>query len=43
MGIEKLVLMVIRAHRERNFDLYVQSLKVIVGYCFALDHYNCSR
>ena len=43
MGIEKLILTFIRAHRERNFDLYVQGLEAIVGYFFALDHYNYSR
>ena len=32
MGIEKLILTFIRAHRERNFDLYVQSLEAIVGF-----------
>ena len=43
LRIEKLVLTFIRAHRERNFDLYVQSLELIVGYYFALDHYNYAR
>ena len=40
LRIEKLVLTFIRAHRERNFDLYVQSLELIVGYYLAFDHYN---
>ena len=40
LRIEKLVLTFIRAHGERNFDLYVQSLELIVGYYIALDHYN---
>ena len=40
LRIEKLVFTFIRAHGERNFDLYVQSLELIVGYYFALDHYN---
>ena len=31
LRIEKLVLTFIRAHGERNFDLYVQSLEFIVG------------
>ena len=43
MRIENLVLTFIRAHRERNFDLYVKSLELIVGYYFALDHYNYAR
>ena len=32
MSIEKLILTFIRSHRERNFDLYVQSLEAIVGF-----------
>ena len=43
LRIEKLVLTFIRAHRERNFDLYVQTLELIIGYDFALDHYNYDR
>ena len=35
------ILMFIRAHRERN--LYVQAMKEITPYFFALDHPNCSR
>ena len=43
LRIGKLVLTFVRAHRERNFDLYVQSLELIVEYYFALDHYNYAR
>ena len=43
LRIEKLVLTFIRAHGERKFDLCVQSLELIVGYYFALDHYNYAR
>ena len=43
LRIEKLFINFIRAHGERNFDLYVQSLELIVGYYFALDHYNYAR
>ena len=43
LRIEKHVLTFIRAHGERNFDLYVQSLELIVGYYFALNHYNYAR
>ena len=40
LRIEMLVLTFIRAHGERNFDLCVKSSELIVGYYFALDHYN---
>ena len=43
MSIEKIILTFIRAHREKNFDLYVKSLELIVGFFFALDHYNYAR
>ena len=37
------VLIFIRAHRERNFPLYIESLESLVYIFFALDHYNYSR
>ena len=40
LRIDKLVLTFVRAHRERKFDLYAQSLELTVGYYFAFDHYN---
>ena len=43
LRIEKLFLTFIRAHRERNFNLYVQSLELIVVYYFALGYYNYAR
>ena len=43
MSIEKIILTFIRAHREKIFDLYVKSLELIVGFFFALDHYNYAR
>ena len=36
-------LVFVRAHRERNFSLYLDSLKDIIPWFFALDHYNYSR
>ena len=33
----------VRAHRERNFDLYVSSLEELCPYFFALDSPNYSR
>ena len=32
-----------RAHRERNFHLYIESLKAIVPLFFALDHHHYAR
>lgn len=37
------VLLFIRAHRENNFDLYIESLEGLMFMFFALDHYNYSR
>ena len=38
--IEKRVLMFVRAHRQGNFFLYMQTLKELVPFFFALDHPN---
>ena len=43
LRIELLVLIFVRAHRECNFNLYIESLEALVGFFFALDHYNYSR
>ena len=43
MEFETLVLIFIRAHRIRNFDLYVASLEALVPWFFALDHVNYAR
>lgn len=40
---EMLVLLVVRAHRQRNFDLYVEALEELVPFFFALDHINYAR
>ena len=37
------VLIFIRAHRERNFPLYIESLESLLYIFFALGHYNYSR
>ena len=36
-------LIFIRSHREGNFHLYVESLKALVPWFFALDHHNYAR
>lgn len=43
VNLEKLILIFVRAHREGNFDLYVETLEELVGFFFALDHYNYAR
>ena len=40
LNLELSVLQFIRSIRERNFPLYVQSLRQIVSWLFALDHIN---
>ena len=40
---EILILIFVRAHRERNFPLYVTVLEALVPLFFALDHVNYSR
>ena len=37
------VLMFVRSHRERNFYLYMQTMKELVPLFFSLDHMNYSR
>lgn len=43
MRYETLILIFIRAHRERNFPLYVEVLEKLTPLFFALDHINYSR
>ena len=43
LNMELLGLMFVRAHRERDFHLYVELLKVLVPWFFALDHQNYAR
>ena len=40
---ETLILIFVRAHREKNFLLYVAVLKELTPLFFALDHVNYSR
>lgn len=40
---ERLVLIFVRAHREKNFPLYVEVLEQLVPLFFALDHNNYAR
>ena len=41
--METLGLIFVRAHREQDFPLYVESLKALVPWFFALDHQNYAR
>ncbi|KAK3879722.1 hypothetical protein Pcinc_015711 [Petrolisthes cinctipes] len=43
MKYKTLILIFIRAHREKNFPLYVQVLEELVPLFFALDHQNYAR
>ena len=43
LTIQILVLIFIRAHRQRNFPLYVESLEALMFLFFAVDHYSYSR
>jgi len=43
LRLEKLILMFVRAHRERHFQLYIETLESLMFLFFALDHYNYSR
>ena len=43
LNMEILGLIFVRAHREHNFPLYVESLKALVPWFFALDHQNYAR
>ena len=40
LELELLGLIFIRAHREKNFLLYIESLKALAPWFFALDHHN---
>lgn len=40
---ETLVLLVVRAQRQHNFNLYVEALEDLVPLFFALDHVNFAR
>lgn len=43
LHFELLGLLFIRAHREANFHLYVDSLKALVPWFFCMDHHNYAR
>lgn len=40
---ETLILIFVRAHRQRQFTLYVEVLEMLIHLFFALDHINYSR
>ena len=40
---ETLILMFVRAHRERNFPLWIATLEQLTPLFFALDHINYAR
>ena len=40
---ELLILIFIRAHREKNLNLYIETLSELMWLFFSLDHYNYSR
>ena len=43
MKYEMLILLLVRAHRERNFDLFLAALELITPLFFSLDHVNYAR
>ena len=43
MRLETLILLFVRAHREKDFSLYVEVLEELVPLFFALDHINYAR
>ena len=43
LNMQLLSLMFIRSHRERNFSLYIKTLKALTPWFFALDHHNYAR
>ena len=43
MRLQTLVLIFVRAHRERNFPLYVAALEELAPLFFALDHTNYAK
>ena len=40
---ETLVLIVVRAHRQRNLSLYIEAMEELIPLFFALDHVNYAR
>jgi len=43
LRLEIMILIFIKAHRERQFQLFVETLQVLAPCFFALDHVNYSR
>ena len=43
LRLQILTLTFVKAHRENNFDLYVEILEALVPWFFALDHVNYAR
>ena len=43
LGTELLIMVFVRAHRENDFELYIEVLDNLVFLFFALDHYNNCR
>ena len=43
LEFEIAALIFVRAHRTKNFDLYIESLELLAPWFFALDHINYSR
>jgi hypothetical protein len=43
LRLECQILMLVRAHREKNFDLYISMLENLTPLFFALDHVNYAR
>ncbi len=43
LRLELFILVLVRAHREKHFNLYIEALESLTGFFFALDHYNYAR
>ena len=43
LRMEIMGLIFVRAHREANFPLYVESLRSLIPWFFALDHHHYAR
>ena len=43
MKFEQLILLFVRAHRSRDFKLYLDTLKSLIGLFFSMDHQNYAR
>ena len=43
LRLELIIFMFVRAHREKDFNIYIETLENLTGFFFALDHYNYAR